>query len=127
MVPLLAREHTVHVWDLLGFGGSRTAPGATPSIARQARTLAELTEHWGLAEPTLVGHDIGGGIVARAHLVERTLVLWGEQDEWLDPATSDRIAAVIPGAVQETLPGAGHFSPEDDPRGTAKGLLRFFA
>lgn len=229
MVPLLAREHTVHVWDLLGFGGSRTAPGATPSIARQARTLAELTEHWGLAEPTLVGHDIGGGIVARAHLVERvpvrrlvllnaallgpwntpftehqqrhsdvyrtmpadifgdliaarfrtathhpmtqetadgylapwagrdgqqrwldqviavshedtreavarlgeitvpTLVLWGEQDEWLDPATSDRIAAAIPGAAQETLPGAGHFAPEDDPRGTAKALLRFFA
>ena len=229
VVPLLAREHTVHVWDLLGFGGSRTAPGVTPSIARQARTLAELTEHWGLAEPALVGHDIGGGIVARAHLVERvpvrrlvllnaallgpwntpftehqqrhsdvyrtmpadifgdliaarfrtathhpmtqetadgylapwagrdgqqrwldqviavshedtreavarlgeitvpTLVLWGEQDEWLDPATSDRIAAAIPGAVQETLPGAGHFAPEDDPRGTAKALLRFFA
>ncbi|MFG2140834.1 alpha/beta fold hydrolase [Streptomyces sp. NPDC048650] len=229
VVPLLAREHTVHVWDLLGFGDSRTAPGCAPSIAQQARTLAELTEHWGLEEPALVGHDIGGGVVARAHLVERvpahrlvlldaallgpwntpftehqqrhadvyrtmptdifgdviaarfrtathqpmsqeaadgylapwagpegqqrwidqvaavrhedtreavarlgeitapTLVLWGERDEWLDPATSDRIAAAIPGAVQETVPGAGHFAPEDNPRGVAEALLRFLA
>ncbi|PSL00057.1 pimeloyl-ACP methyl ester carboxylesterase [Murinocardiopsis flavida] len=71
VVPQLARTHTVHVWDLLGFGDSRIAPDATPSIDRQARTLAELTEHWGLEAPDLVGHDIGGGIVLRAHLVHR--------------------------------------------------------
>ncbi|GAA0450633.1 alpha/beta hydrolase [Streptomyces olivaceiscleroticus] len=70
VVPRLARHHTVHVWDLLGFGNSRLAPGATPSIAQQARTLAELVEHWGLAAPALVGHDIGGGIVMRAHLLD---------------------------------------------------------
>jgi pimeloyl-ACP methyl ester carboxylesterase len=74
VVPLLAGAHTVHVWDLLGFGASRLDPSAEPSIARQARTLAELTEHWGLDEPSLVGHDIGGGIVTRAHLVERVPV-----------------------------------------------------
>ncbi|MGC7094151.1 alpha/beta fold hydrolase [Amycolatopsis lurida] len=70
VVPVLARAHTVHVWDLLGFGGSRIDPGVAPSIARQARTLAELVEHWGLDAPDLVGHDIGGGIVLRAHLVD---------------------------------------------------------
>ncbi|MFE7286480.1 alpha/beta fold hydrolase [Streptomyces noursei] len=69
-VPTLARHHTVYVWDLLGFGASRIAPGATPSIAQQARTLAELVDHWGLAAPALVGHDIGGGVVVRAHLHE---------------------------------------------------------
>ena len=47
IVPLLARQHTVYVWDLLGFGGSRIAPGATPSIAQQARTLAELVRALG--------------------------------------------------------------------------------
>ncbi|MER7081772.1 Pimeloyl-ACP methyl ester carboxylesterase [Saccharopolyspora kobensis] len=71
VVPLLAERFAVHVWDLLGFGDSRPDPGIAPSIARQARTLAELVEHWGLDSPGLVGHDIGGGTVIRAHLVER--------------------------------------------------------
>lgn len=70
VVPVLARSHTVHVWDLLGFGDSRLDAEVAPSIARQARTLAELVEHWGLAAPSLVGHDIGGGTVLRAHLVD---------------------------------------------------------
>ncbi|MEU8354091.1 alpha/beta fold hydrolase [Streptomyces sp. NPDC048845] len=71
VVPALARHHTVYTWDLLGFGDSRIAPGAAPSIALQARTLVELTEHWGLEAPSLAGHDIGGGIVMRAHLTEQ--------------------------------------------------------
>jgi pimeloyl-ACP methyl ester carboxylesterase len=70
VVPLLARGHTVHVWDMLGFGDSRPDPGVRPSIARQSRTLAELVDHWGLDAPALVGHDIGGGVVMRAHLVD---------------------------------------------------------
>lgn len=228
VVPVLAREYTVHVWDLLGYGDSRPADGVAPSIAQQARTLAELAEHWGLSAPSLIGHDIGGGVVLRAHLVEgvpvhrlalldaavlgpwntpftehqqryadayrtmpthifgdiitgrlRTathqemsdetlacylapwageagqrrwidqvssvsfedtrevverlaaitapaLVLWGEQDTWLRPSTGDRLAAAIPGARRETVPAAGHFLPEDQPRATADALLRFF-
>ncbi|TPQ17517.1 alpha/beta hydrolase [Streptomyces sporangiiformans] len=229
VVPLLAREHTVYVWDLLGFGDSRPDPGVKPSIAQQARTLVELTGHWGLDSPSLVGHDIGGGIVLRAHLIEQlpvhrlalldaavlgpwntpftehqqryadvyrtmppdvfgdliaarfrtathhamsddvanaylapwagtagqqrwidqvaavsfedtrevvdllakitapTLVVWGEQDLWLDPSTSDRLAAAIPGAHQATVPGAGHFVAEDNPHDTADTLLHFFS
>lgn len=227
VVPVLAGRYTVHVWDLLGYGDSRLDPGATPSIARQARTLAELVEHWGLDAPGLVGHDIGGGVVLRAHLIEQvparrlalldaavlgpwntpftehmqehedayrtmpphvfgdiiaprlrtavhqpmphdvagaylapwqgaagqqrwidqvvgvshhdtrdvvarldritaaTLVLWGEHDEWLEPATADRLAAAIPGARRATVPGAGHFVAEDNPHDTADELLRF--
>ncbi|WP_406631290.1 alpha/beta fold hydrolase [Amycolatopsis sp. WGS_07] len=71
VVPILARRRTVYVWDLLGFGDSRPSPGVAPSIARQAATLAELVAHWGLENPALVGHDIGGGIVLRAHLLEK--------------------------------------------------------
>ncbi|WP_043262771.1 alpha/beta hydrolase [Streptomyces sp. CT34] len=227
IVPVLARSHTVHVWDLLGFGDSRPRPGAAPTIARQARVLAELTEYWGLETPSLVGHDIGGGIVLRAHLIEHvpvrrialldaavlgpwntpftdhqqrhatayrtmptdvfgdliatrlrtathhpmpvstanaylapwtgddgrqrwmdqvvavssedtrdvvarlkhivapTLVLWGEQDQWLPPDTADRLAAAIPGARRQTISAAGHFLPEDNPQDTADALLRF--
>lgn len=229
VVPLLARQHTVYVWDLLGFGDSRLAPGAMPSIAQQAHTLAELVERWGLSNPSLVGHDIGGGIVMRSHLIDQvparhlalldaavlgpwntpftdhqqrhpdayrtmpgdvfgdvidkrlrsacyhrmsdevasaylsqwagragqhrwidqvtsvsfddtrdavdrldqvtvpTLVLWGEQDQWLTTATGDRLAAAIPGARREKVTAAGHFLAEDNPEGTAHALLRFFA
>lgn len=74
VVPLLAQRHTVYVWDLLGYGDSRLADGEHPSIALQARTLAELVAHWGLERPALVGHDIGGGVVTRAHLVEEVPV-----------------------------------------------------
>ena len=74
VAPALARRHTVHVWDLLGFGDSRLDPDVAPSIAQQARTLAELSEHWGLDTPSLVGHDIGGGIVLRAHLIHQVPV-----------------------------------------------------
>lgn len=70
VVPILARTHSVYVFDLLGFGDSRPGPETAPSIATQARTLAELVEHWDLDRPSLVGHDIGGGIVTRAHLLE---------------------------------------------------------
>ncbi|MFJ9848366.1 alpha/beta fold hydrolase [Streptomyces sp. NPDC101150] len=71
-VPRLAEHCTVYVWDLLGFGDSRPDPGVRPSIAQQAATLAELVAHWGLTDPVLVGHDIGGGIVLRSHLLHRT-------------------------------------------------------
>lgn len=228
VVPLLGREHTVYVWDLLGFGNSRLAPGVVPSIAQQARTLAELVDHWDLRDPSLVGHDIGGGIVMRAHLIDQvparrlalldaavlgpwntpftehqqrhpdayrtmpedvfadiidkrlrsachrgmsdevanaylsqwagqrgqrrwidqvtsvsfddtreavdrldqvtapTLVLWGEHDQWLPTAVGDRLAAAIPGARRETITGAGHFLPEDNPEDTSEALLQFF-
>lgn len=67
----LARRYTVFVWDLLGFGDSDPVAGVAPSIAQQARTLVELLNHWGVDNPILVGHDIGGGVVVRTHLVER--------------------------------------------------------
>lgn len=225
VVPLLAREYTVYVWDLLGFGDSRLGADVEPSIARQSRTLAELVEHWRLDAPSLVGHDIGGGTVMRAHLVDGvpvrrlalvdaavlgpwntpftehmqrhaaayrtmpphvfadiveprlrtavhqelpagvleeylrpwrgeagqarwvhqaasvdhadtapavdrldrvtapTLVLWGEHDGWLEPAVGHRLAAAIPSARMTTVPGGGHFLPEDAPKAVAAALV----
>ncbi|MBB4932821.1 pimeloyl-ACP methyl ester carboxylesterase [Lipingzhangella halophila] len=223
----LAEHHTVYLWDMLGFGDSHARPGVAPSIARQATTLTELVAHWGLEAPALVGHDIGGGVVARAHLMEEvparalalvdaavlgpwntpftdhqqhyaeayrtmpvdvfgdlaavrlrsavqtpmspevadaylapwagqqgqnrwidqvaavsyedtrdvvhrldtvtapTLVLWGEQDGWLDPSVGANLAAAVPGARLRTVTGAGHFLPEDAPEATAHALVEF--
>jgi pimeloyl-ACP methyl ester carboxylesterase len=71
IAPGLAADHTVYLWDLLGYGDSRIDADTSPSIALHAQTLAELVERWELDAPALVGHDIGGGAVLRAHLLER--------------------------------------------------------
>jgi pimeloyl-ACP methyl ester carboxylesterase len=70
VAPRLADRFTVHVFDLLGFGQSERREGLDVSIKAQARLLAELIEVWGLENPSVAGHDIGGGIVLRAHLLE---------------------------------------------------------
>ncbi|MGH3086913.1 MAG: alpha/beta fold hydrolase [Rubrobacteraceae bacterium] len=70
IVPVLAERHSVYVYDLPGFGGSERAEGREVSIAAQARVLRELVGAWGLGESMVAGHDIGGGVVLRAHLLE---------------------------------------------------------
>jgi len=69
-VPALAEHRRVYVYDLLGYGESEKGEGQDVSIAAQARVLKELVEAWGLEEPAIAGHDIGGGIVLRAQLLE---------------------------------------------------------
>ncbi len=71
IVPALAKHHAVYVLDLLGFGQSRGPADQDTSIPRQARALAELIGQWGLQAPGIVGHDIGGAIVLRTHIIER--------------------------------------------------------
>jgi len=66
----LAQSFRVYVYDLLGYGASDRRAGQDVSIRVQARVLAELVHHWGLEAPAMVGHDVGGAIVLRAHLLE---------------------------------------------------------
>ena len=70
VVPALARRHAVYVFDLLGFGESEKREGQDTSIPAQSRALAELIERWGLKTPAIAGHDIGGAIVLRSHLLD---------------------------------------------------------
>lgn len=70
IVPALAERHSVYAYDLLGYGESEKWEGQDVSMAGQARLLEELIGAWGLEEPAVAGHDIGGGIVLGAHLVE---------------------------------------------------------
>src|SRR5215208_3148131 len=71
IVPALAESHSVYAYDLLGYGESEKGEGQDVSIPVQARLLGELAEGWGLDAPAIAGQDIGGGIVLRAHLLER--------------------------------------------------------
>lgn len=54
------------------------------------------------------------------------LVLWGEQDGWLDPGFGERVRDSIPGARLQSVPEAGHFAMEDRPEDIAAALDRFF-
>ena len=89
----LAAHHTVYVWDLAGYGSSEMADGQDVSLAAQARILAALLAHWELAAPAMVGHDFGGAVALRAHLLEG--------------AVYDRLALVD--AVSVTPWGTGFF------------------
>ena len=66
----LADRFTVYVFDLLGFGQSERAEGLDVSISGQSRVLAELVKAWKLEAPSVAGHDIGGAIALRNHLLE---------------------------------------------------------
>jgi pimeloyl-ACP methyl ester carboxylesterase len=66
----LADRFTVYVFDLLGFGQSERREGLDVSISGQSRLLAELVEAWEFEAPSVAGHDIGGAIALRAHLLE---------------------------------------------------------
>lgn len=67
----LADRFSVYTFDILGFGQSERREGLDVSIPTQARLLAELVESLGLDDtPSIAGHDIGGAIALRAHLLE---------------------------------------------------------
>lgn len=70
IVPELAGDQTVYVFDLLGYGNSEKREHQDVSLAAQARLLPELLDHWGLESPGIVAHDIGGAATLRAHLLE---------------------------------------------------------
>jgi len=44
-----------------------------------------------------------------------TLILWGEQDRWVDVSVGQRLNQLIPGSRLEILPDAGHLSMVDCP------------
>ena len=66
----LAYRFTLYVFDLLGFGQSQRREELDVSISGQSRVLAELVETWELESPSVAGHDIGGAIALRTHLLE---------------------------------------------------------
>lgn len=70
IAPALALSRSVYVLDHLGYGQSDKHEGQDLTLAAQARRFAQLLEHWGLHEPSVVANDIGGAIALRAHLIE---------------------------------------------------------
>lgn len=69
IAPLFFASHTVHYFDLLGYGQS-AQPDADVSLGVQNALLAELLDHWGLDRPDVVAHDFGGATALRTHLLD---------------------------------------------------------
>jgi pimeloyl-ACP methyl ester carboxylesterase len=70
VIPALAQTNTVYAFDLPGYGSSEKREGQDVSLAAQGRVLSGLLDHLGLDKPAVVGHDFGGAITLRAHLLE---------------------------------------------------------
>jgi len=81
---------------------------AAPGIFNIPRTLVELNEQ-----------------VARLDIP--TLVVWGEQDHTLDPASFERLAKTIPHASQARMPSSGHVPHQSDAEAFNMQVLEFLA
>ena len=70
IVSHLAVGHTVHRWDMPGYGASSKHPDHAVDLDSQAAALTALVkDHWELSHPVMIAHDIGGAVAVRAHLV----------------------------------------------------------
>ncbi|HUF25616.1 MAG TPA: alpha/beta hydrolase [Gemmatimonadaceae bacterium] len=54
-----------------------------------------------------------------------TLILWGEEDRWLDDRLPDRLANAIPGARLVRIPGIARLLPEENPERAAEEIIDF--
>lgn len=70
IAPALSASCSVYAFDLPGYGMSEKDAAQDTSLAAQSRVLGQLLDAWGLAEPIVVAHDIGGAIALRAALLE---------------------------------------------------------
>ena len=62
-----------------------------------------------------------------AQITPRTLIVWGERDPVFPAADGQRLAATLPHATLQILPGAGHLPHEEQPDAVNAALLEFLA
>ncbi len=69
IIPELAERHTVHWYDMPGYGQSEMTLHQRSSLDVQGEVFAEMLSHWDLDRPAVVAHDFGGATTLRAHLL----------------------------------------------------------
>lgn len=133
----LARDFTVYLWDMPGYGQSSMHPGHAVDLGTQSELFAELLDHWGLVRPHVVAHDFGGAVSLRAHLLHgaayASLALvdavalspWGSEFFRLVAEHTETFAAqpaaVHRGAVEAYIAGASHRGLTADQMATLTG------
>lgn len=120
----LAASHTVHLWDMPGYGRSSKDAEHPVSLDLQGELFADLLAHWGLRSPHIVAHDYGGAVALRAHLLHRAtfaslalvdvvaLAPWGSDFFRLVREHAEVFSALPPsiheGVVRSYVAGASH-------------------
>ena len=69
IIPHLGRQYRVHWYDMPGYGQSDKGADRRTSIDVQGLIFAEMLAHWGLQQPIVIAHDMGGATTLRAHLL----------------------------------------------------------
>lgn len=92
-------------WERLNRPGSREAAHATARF--------------------IVGRE--GLEAAAAAITTPTLIVWGERDRLFPVEGATRLAALIPGAELELLPGCAHCPPEEQPAAFADVVLAWLS
>lgn len=114
IAPVLAEEHTVYFWDMLGFGQSDKT-SADLSLQRQTKIFGDLLRHWGAEEPRVIAHDVGGVVALRTALIHKvefsglTLINaasvsgWGAGAFFNAVSTDPEVFASLPGWASDSL------------------------
>ncbi|WP_420557030.1 alpha/beta fold hydrolase [Roseovarius sp.] len=69
LIPALAETHSVHWYDMPGYGRSEKRADQPTGLDVQGQVFAHMLTHWGLNRPHVVAHDFGGATSLRAHLL----------------------------------------------------------
>ncbi|MEM9549779.1 MAG: alpha/beta hydrolase [Pseudomonadota bacterium] len=69
LIPALARDYSVHWYDMPGFGRSEMDGPRAPALDVQGEVFGEMLDRWGLYTPLVIAHDFGGAVTLRAHLL----------------------------------------------------------
>lgn len=128
-----ARDEPARAAGLIaGWGLGRRASltgGGVPGASLDGAVRALLAS----ARPGVLHADLAacaayaGGAAAAARIACPTLVLIGAEDRMAPPRRGRELAAAIPGATSEVVPGAGHMPMLETPEPVALALLRLTA
>ncbi|HJR16631.1 MAG TPA: alpha/beta fold hydrolase [Gemmatimonadales bacterium] len=100
--------------------------GRRPEMAESLRTLMARIPVPGIVGALAAMRDREGSEALLETLAAiPTLVVVGEADSLTTPAQARVMAAAIPGARLEIIPGAGHLPPIEQPEATTKRLREF--
>ena len=102
------------------------AAGAMPQVVDRIREMMEASPVKGIVGALSAMRDRPDSTGTLSELEGLpTLVVIGDQDQVIPPAVGRAIAAAIPNAVLNVIPGAGHLPPVEQPIATTRVLAEF--
>ena len=107
--------------------GSVARPESMPD-ALVARYLAPYVGRDGLEHLLMLGRSINADDmrpIVLEGIEQPALIVWGDQDRWVDAKLPERLAGAMPGARLIRIPTAGRLVPEDAPGTLTNIVLEF--